>query len=211
MKNSNNDEDIHSKALFVNKIGKDCYSHEIKCFKLDPISKEEIVIKSMYSSINHKDIMVSDGNPGLVRRYPHIPGIDVAGIVYKSKNNKIKVHNGGPVNQDNLYFIHNKPNVISDSIKFFNGLYWGGNFESVIESINSEKLDDSSIKFFSGYTGWSHDQLKEEIKNDSWIIANNDEKIEFNKDSKKLWGNYMKKMSAEFKIWSNAPENPQSN
>ena len=91
MKNSNNDEDIHSKALFVNKIGKDCYSHEIKCFKLDPISKEEIVIKSMYSSINYKDIMVSDGNPGLVRRYPHIPGIDVAGIVYKSKNNKIKV------------------------------------------------------------------------------------------------------------------------
>ena len=91
MKNSNNNEEIHSKALFVNKIGKDCYSHEIKCFKLDPISKEEIVIKSMYSSINHKDIMVSDGNPGLVRRYPHIPGIDVTGIVYRSKNKKIKV------------------------------------------------------------------------------------------------------------------------
>ena len=27
----------------------------------------------------------------MVRRYPHIPGIDVTGIVYKSKNNKIKV------------------------------------------------------------------------------------------------------------------------
>ena len=132
--------------------------------------------------------------------------------LYKNvKNNKIKVHSGGPVNQDNLYFIHNKPNVISDSIKFFNGLYWGGNFESVIESINSEKLDDSSIKFFSGYTGWSYHQLIDEIKNDSWIIANNDDKIEFNKDSKKLWGDYMKKMSTEFKIWSNAPENPQSN
>ena len=27
--------------------------------------------------------------------------------LYKNvKNNKIKVHNGGPVNQDNLYFIH---------------------------------------------------------------------------------------------------------
>ena len=124
---------------------------------------------------------------------------------------KIKVFSGGPVNQDNLYFIHNKPNVISDSIKFFNGLYWGGNFESVIESINSEKLDDSSIKFFSGYTGWSYDQLRDEIENDSWIISNNDDKIEFNKDSKKLWGDYMKKMSTEFKIWSNAPENPQSN
>jgi putative transcriptional regulator len=54
--------------------------------------------------------------------------------LYKNvKNNKIKVHSGGPVNQDNLYFIHNKPNVISDSIKFFKDLHWGGNFESVIE------------------------------------------------------------------------------
>ena len=61
----------------------------------------------------------------------------------------------------------------------------GLDFESVIESINSEKLDDSSIKFFSGYTGWSYDQLTDEIKNDSWIIANNDDNIEFNKDSKK--------------------------
>ena len=83
--------------------------------------------------------------------------------------------------------------------------------QPVIESINSEKLDDSSIKFFSGYTGWSYDQLRDEIENDSWIISNNDDKIEFNKDSKKLWGDYMKKMSTEFKIWSNAPENPQSN
>ena len=91
MKNFNNDEGINSKALFVNKIGKDLYDHEIKYFKLDPIGKEEIVIKSMYSSINHKDIMVSDGNPGLVRRYPHVPGIDVTGIVYRSNNSKIKV------------------------------------------------------------------------------------------------------------------------
>ena len=54
-------------------------------------------------------------------------------------------------------------------------------------------------------------KLTDEIKNGSWIIANNHNKIEFNKDSKKLWGDYMKKMSTEFKIWSNAPENPQSN
>lgn len=91
MKNSNNDEDINSKAFFINKIGKDFYNHEVKYFKLDPIGAEEVIIKSMYSSINQKDIMVSDGNPGLVRRYPHIPGIDVTGIVYRSKNNKIKV------------------------------------------------------------------------------------------------------------------------
>ena len=36
-------------------------------------------------------MLISDGNPGLVRRYPHIPGIDVSGIVYRSKNKKFNV------------------------------------------------------------------------------------------------------------------------
>ena len=32
--------------------------------------------------------------------------------------NNIKIHSGGPVNQDNLYFIHNKPNLIHNSLNF---------------------------------------------------------------------------------------------
>ena len=31
------------------------------------------------------------------------------------------------------------------------------------------------------------------------------------KDIKKMWGEKMKKMDEKFKIWSNAPENPQDN
>ena len=127
------------------------------------------------------------------------------------KNKKIKIFSGGPVSQDNLYFIHNKPELITNSVKFHNNMYWGGNFESVIELINENKLDNSSIKFFSGYTGWSYDQLTDEINNDSWIILNNKEKIEFNTDTNLLWGGYMREMGEEFKLWSNAPENPQSN
>ena len=90
-------------------------------------------------------------------------------------------------------------------------MYWGGNFESVIKLINENKLDNSSIKFFSGYTGWTHDQLADEINNNSWIILNNKENIKFNNDTNLSWGEYMREMGEEFRIWSNAPENPQSN
>ena len=132
--------------------------------------------------------------------------------LYKNvKNKKIKIFSGGPVSQDNLYFIHNKPELITNSVKFHNNMYWGGNFESVIELINENKLDNSSIKFFSGYTGWSHDQLTDEINNDSWIILNNKDNIDFNSYTNLSWGGYMKEMGEDFKIWSNAPENPQSN
>ena len=43
----------------------------------------------------------------------------------KVKNKGIKVFSGGPVNQDNLYFIHKHPELINNSIKFYNNLYWG--------------------------------------------------------------------------------------
>ena len=121
------------------------------------------------------------------------------------------VHSGGPVNQDNLYFIHNKPELIHDSLNFNEDLYWGGDFDHVIRLINKCELDSTCIKFFSGYTGWTLDQLSDEIKNDSWIIVDNKEKIEFKLNSDQLWGNYMKEIGSEFRIWSNAPENPQSN
>ena len=138
-------------------------------------------------------------------------GYQLSDLYKNVKNKKIKIFSGGPVSQDNLYFMHNKPELITNSVKFNNNMYWGGNFESVIELINENKLDNSSIKFFLGYTGWSHDQLTDEINNDSWIILNNKEKIEFNTDTNLLWGECMREMGEEFKIWSNAPENPQSN
>jgi putative transcriptional regulator len=39
-------------------------------------------------------------------------------------NAKFKIFNGGPVEQDNLYFIHNIPDLIPNSIEISNGIYW---------------------------------------------------------------------------------------
>ena len=33
----------------------------------------------------------------------------------------------------------------------------------------------------------------------------------FENDSKEMWGENMKQMDEKFKIWSNAPEDPQNN
>jgi acrylyl-CoA reductase (NADPH) len=55
------------------------------------LNKGEVLIKSSYSSINFKDLLVLKGNPGLVRRFPHTPGIDVSGIIIASKSKKFKI------------------------------------------------------------------------------------------------------------------------
>ena len=34
------------------------------------------------------------------------------------------IYNGGPVEQDNLYFIHNIPELIPNSVEISNGIFW---------------------------------------------------------------------------------------
>ena len=44
----------------------------------------------------------------------------------------LPVYNGGPVEQDNLYFIHCVPDLIPDSINISEGIYWCGDFDTIL-------------------------------------------------------------------------------
>lgn len=123
-----------------------------------------------------------------------------------------KVYNGGPVEQDNLYFIHKKPELIAGSIEITGGIYWGGNFETVVSLINENKLNDSDITFFLGYSGWDFNQLEDELKTNSWIVSENIYKNGILKvDIELMWKDKMIDLGANYSIWSNAPENPNYN
>jgi acrylyl-CoA reductase (NADPH) len=55
----------------------------------------DVLIKVGYSSLNYKDALSATGNPGVTRKYPHIPGIDAAGTVAGSAAGPFKP--GDPV------------------------------------------------------------------------------------------------------------------
>lgn len=44
----------------------------------------EVLIRVAYSSLNYKDALAARGHPGIVKAFPHVPGIDVAGVVEES-------------------------------------------------------------------------------------------------------------------------------
>ncbi|KFB00812.1 transcriptional regulator [Mangrovimonas yunxiaonensis] len=122
------------------------------------------------------------------------------------------IYNGGPVEQDNLYFIHKVPELIPNSIEISLGIYWGGDFNQVAELILNKKLTSRDIKFFLGYSGWSTNQLNEELKLNSWVIAENIyKKAIIEKDYHSFWKEKMLELGGEYSIWSNAPENPSFN
>lgn len=60
---------------------------------IDPASLPEgdVTVAVDYSTINYKDGLVLGGLGGLVRQYPHIPGIDFAGSVLESQSDAFKV------------------------------------------------------------------------------------------------------------------------
>lgn len=120
-----------------------------------------------------------------------------------------KIYNGGPVEQDNLYFIHNIPELITNSIEISSGIYWGGDFERTKTLINEGKIKKENIRFFLGYSGWAAGQLEGELQSNSWIIAENlyRNKI-IGKASADFWKERILELGGDYLIWSNAPENP---
>ena len=82
------------KALFVNKK-KNNFKIKIEKHIINELCQDEVLIKSKFTCLNYKDILLINGGHGLVRKFPHIPGIDIAGIVVSSRDKNIKI--GEPV------------------------------------------------------------------------------------------------------------------
>lgn len=123
-----------------------------------------------------------------------------------------KIYNGGSVEQDNLFFIHNIPDLIPNSIEIANGIYWGGEYETTKELINNGEISKENIRFFLGYTGWGEDQLETEMGSNSWIVTkNNYENKIISKSATSFWKKQIMELGGDYLIWFNAPENPHLN
>jgi len=127
-------------------------------------------------------------------------------------NSKLRVYNGGPVEQDNLYFIHTVPELIPGSVEISHGIYWGGDFDTILDLLLTNELNESQIQFFLGYSGWSAEQLNDELKENSWVVTENKLKSDIiGTPDKDFWKKKMIEFGGDYLIWSNAPENPSYN
>ncbi|MCA9156811.1 MAG: alcohol dehydrogenase catalytic domain-containing protein, partial [Planctomycetales bacterium] len=52
----------------------------------DRLPKGDVTIQVAYSSLNYKDALAYQGHRGVVKKLPHIPGIDAAGTVINSSS-----------------------------------------------------------------------------------------------------------------------------
>ncbi|MBK0383944.1 YqgE/AlgH family protein [Pedobacter sp. SD-b] len=123
-----------------------------------------------------------------------------------------QVYYGGPVATDTLHFIHNCPDRVPNGLDLGNGLFWGGDFEPLKTHINNYNIKDDEIKFFIGYSGWSKDQLDDELALNSWMVSKkyNSEMI-FDEDAYDLWKEAVVNMGVKYAHIVNFPNDPALN
>lgn len=78
------------KALVIKEKADGTYAREIDTRTMADLPDGEVLIRVHYSSLNYKDALSASGNRGVTRRYPHVPGIDAAGIVEQSTSEEFK-------------------------------------------------------------------------------------------------------------------------
>lgn len=119
---------------------------------------------------------------------------------------------GGPVEQQTLHFLHRNPEMMGSGKHILNGIYWGGNFERLLSTIENKVIDPGDFKFFIGYSGWSEGQLMQEIEAKSWIVYKGATAAQvFDTDPDDLWRHVLKNMGGKYKMFANYPTDPRLN
>ncbi|KGM87727.1 putative quinone oxidoreductase, YhdH/YhfP family [Roseovarius mucosus DSM 17069] len=79
------------KALVVEKDAESGKTQAgVKTLTLDDLPEAEVTVAVEYSTVNYKDGLCIGPGGGLVRTYPHVPGIDFAGTVEASNDARYK-------------------------------------------------------------------------------------------------------------------------
>src|SRR5215211_3933004 len=73
-------------CFLVEKVATGDIRRSIAKRSVEDLPPGDVLLKVAYSSLNYKDALAAQGHPGVVRKLPHVPGIDAAGEVIESSD-----------------------------------------------------------------------------------------------------------------------------
>ena len=171
----------------------------------NPFLKDPNFMRTVIFLCEHKE----EGSFGFVinKLFPTTLGE----IIPELEEFKIPLYLGGPVQKDTIHFLHQYPDVIAGGEEVFDGVYWGGNFESLVALIKINEIDFGKIKFFIGYSGWGEKQVEDELKEKSWLTVEATRKLLFHKKPDDIWKDSLKHLGGDYEMMINFPIDPQLN
>lgn len=145
-----------------------------------------------------------DGTVGFVMNKPLDMSIDALISDFPEFNSEVFF--GGPVQTDTIHYVHCKGDILEDSMKIVDGVYWGGNFEQLKTLISQELILAKDIRFFVGYSGWGQGQLQDEMRLGSWVTAEMDANYLFKSAPDSLWQQVMENKGDIYGVIAQMPE-----
>lgn len=78
---------------------------------------------------------------------------------------------GGPVDQEHIFIVHSRPDLIASSQRITDTLFLGGDMKDVVIAIQKQLIKPDQLQLFIGYCGWDHGELEEEVDEGSWVLV----------------------------------------
>ncbi len=118
---------------------------------------------------------------------------------------------GGPVEPNSLFFIHTVGDIVEGALEIGSGLYWGGDINIIKDMITYGSITPNDIRFSIGYSGWSPNQLQDELKRNSWLISTGLTKDILKIEPESMWEQLLSPLGEKYKYWPNFPSDPGLN
>ena len=162
--------------------------------------------RSVILLIDHNE---AEGSFGIIMNKPL--NVRLYEIVEVFKDFDAPVFLGGPVAEDQIFFMHTLGDLIPDSCKVMDGLYWGGDTETLNQLIATGIASKNNVRFFLGYSGWDAGQLTSELERNSWVACKTDSRTLLNTPVEQMWSHYVSRLGKEYALWLQFPKNPEEN
>jgi putative transcriptional regulator len=171
----------------------------------DPFLKDPNFLRTVVLLCEHNE----EGSFGFVLNRQYENTLDE--LIPELEDHKIPVYYGGPVQQDTIHFVHQYPEDIPGGVEIMTGIWWGGDFESVVDMLKKGTIEHDKIRFYIGYSGWSEGQLEEEMKEKTWLTVQANRALIFLADYAEVWKLSIKELGGEYEAIVNYPIDPQLN
>lgn len=122
----------------------------------------------------------------------------------------LNVNQGGPVQLDTLHVLHRIPEDIG-GIEVRNGVYWGGSFDRLQDTLSLQASSGSDVRLFVGYSGWSPGQLESEMEDGSWLVADVSTDVLFETEPEHIWQKAIYSLGSDYRYLANMPADPSLN
>lgn len=137
----------------------------------------------------------NEGAMGLMLNHP-MKDIDIQQVFRDLRlntplNNK-NVMDGGPLNKNSGFILHNNNQLFKSSIRVSDNLSLTTS-KDILEQIALQQFS-APWQFYLGYSGWTKDQLEKEIAENTWLTCPIDLDLIFNTPIDELWQKTLSKI-----------------